>query len=73
MKPNQFKIRLERSLLEVVSFYRGLVLDMVEHEVSGRETWPATRSRLLKALGDRGLAGRIQEVLNTEFSSGGAE
>lgn len=53
----------ERSLLEVVDFYRGLVLDMVEQELAGSKSWPYLRARLLKALGDRGLVGRLSEVI----------
>ncbi len=62
------KDRIERGLLESLDFYRGLVLDSVEQELGGTEKWPYLRGRLLKALGDRGLAGRIREILNIELN-----
>lgn len=51
-------------LLETIEFYRGLVLDSVELELGESPQWKRLRSRLLKILGDRGLEGRINEILN---------
>lgn len=65
------KDRLERGLLEILDFYRGLVLDTVEQELGGDGNWQFVRARLLKAFGDRGLAGRIRELLAVEL--GGAQ
>ena len=61
------KEQLERRLLDVVDQYRSMILDPIEQEVGQSPNWSYLRSRLLKALGDRGLAGRIREVLNSEF------
>jgi hypothetical protein len=57
---------LENTICEVVDFYRGFVLDTVEQEIGGSSNWLFIRARLLKALGDRGLIGRIREVIQTE-------
>jgi hypothetical protein len=65
------KIRLELKLLDVVDQYRSMILDPVEQELGDTENWKFLRTRLLKALGDRGLAGRIQEILNAEFKTQG--
>jgi hypothetical protein len=67
--PNPQKERLERRLLEVLDQYHSMILDPVEQEVGNSPHWHYLRARLLKALGDRGLKGRIQEVLNSEFSN----
>lgn len=61
------KEAVERKLLDVVDFYRGIILDTVEQELSSNSNWQFVRSRILKALGDRGLAGRISEILAREF------
>lgn len=66
---NELKTRLEHRLLDAVDFYRGLILDSVEQELGDGDTWTFTRGRLLKALGDRGLTGRIREILQNEVSA----
>ena len=63
------KNRLEQGLLEVIDFYRGIILDAVEQNFGGDDDWPFLRKRLLKALGDRGLSGRITEIIRSEFKS----
>jgi len=65
------KNQLLRRLLEVVDQYRSMILDPVEQEVGDSPNWKFLRSRLLKALGDRGLSGRIVEILDDELSVGG--
>ena len=68
------KQNLERRLLDVVDQYRSMIIDPIEQELGGSANWPYLRSRLLKALGDRGLAGRIREIINIEFDTmGGAQ
>jgi len=52
-----------RQIIETIGFYRGLLLDSVEHEMGGDPKWGYLRSRMLKILGDRGLEGRVQEIL----------
>lgn len=65
--PIALKGRLERSLLETLDFYRGVILDLSEQSHGESPEWPFVRNRLLKALGERGLGGRIKEVLNSEL------
>ena len=68
---NQSAHQKYQQVLEAISFYRGLILDAVENELSDTQTWPSTRSRLLKLLGDRGLEGKLREILgvpNTRHS-----
>lgn len=62
------KDELQRKLMDVVDQYRSMILDPVEQEMGDSPNWKYIRSRLLKALGDRGLGGRIYEVINTQFS-----
>lgn len=63
------RMLIEGQLLEAVDFYRGFVLDAVEQELGGEGNWTFVRGRLLKALGDRGLAGRIRQILSSELGS----
>lgn len=60
MSQNSFQKDL---ILEALDYYRGIILDAVEQEFGHSESWPRVRSRLLKALGDRGLSNRIQIIL----------
>jgi hypothetical protein len=64
---NLLKQRLEQRLLEAIDQYRSIILDPVQQELGDTPNWKFLRSRLLKALGDRGLAGRIRETLSDEF------
>lgn len=72
MHSEKQKARLEKGMLEIVDFYRGLILDMVEQELGGDSNWSFVRGRLLKAMGDRGLSGRLREAIQTELGKGGA-
>jgi len=67
MQKNVNREKLERRLVEGVDQYRSMILDPIEHEIGHTPAWRYLRSRLLKALGDRGLVGRIREILNSEF------
>lgn len=58
---------LKRQIIDVVDQYRSMILDPVEQEMGDSPSWKYVRSRLLKALGDRGLAGRLLEVIHTQF------
>lgn len=49
----------------ILDFYRGLVLDAVESEITEIWRWRPLRSRLLKALGDRGLEGKLLELIDS--------
>jgi hypothetical protein len=63
---NQETTELQRQLLEVVGFYRGILLDSVEQALGEDANWKHVRSRLLKCLGDSGLEGRIREIINNQ-------
>lgn len=52
-----------REIFETINFCRGLILDLIEQEISEQKNWPYVRSRLLKALGDKGLEGRLRSIL----------
>lgn len=54
------KFKRVRSIVQQI---RDLILADVELEIGDSPRWPHVRSRLLKYLGDRGLEGRIVEVL----------
>ena len=70
MNPNEsLRERLERRLLDVIDQYRSMILDPIEQEVGSHPNWKYLRGRLLKALGDRGMSGRITEILNAEFET----
>lgn len=56
-------------LLEVVGFYRGMVLDACEQEMSDSTRWQFLRSRLLKLFGSRGFESKILEIM-TEGNEG---
>ena len=50
--------------MDVIDQYRSMIIDPIEQEIGESPNWKFLRSRLLKALGDRGLSGRIRELLN---------
>ncbi len=62
--------QLERQLLEVIDLYRSMIIDPIEQEMGDSPNWQYIRSRLLKALGDRGLSGRIREIVSFHESTG---
>jgi hypothetical protein len=67
MQSTVTKERIESRLIEVVDQYRSMIIDPIEQEIGSSPNWPYLRSRLLKALGDRGLVARIREVVSSEF------
>ena len=71
MLENKPKSQLERQLLEVVDLYRSMIIDPIEQEMGDSPNWQYIRSRLLKALGDRGLSGRIREIVAFHEGTGG--
>lgn len=64
---------IERRILEVVDQYRSMILDPVEQEMGGSPSWKYLRGRLLKAFGERGIQGRIREVLDSEIGASGVQ
>jgi hypothetical protein len=63
MTPRQFE-KLKAELIEAIGESRNPILDPVEQELAGTVKWPVVRSRLLKALGERGLEGRVTSILH---------
>jgi hypothetical protein len=61
MKLNSPQLLLR--FLETFDFYRGLILETFEQEVGDQPNWPLIRSRVLKCMGDRGLEGKLRELL----------
>ena len=59
-----------REIFETINFYRGLILDLIEQELSESKNWSYVRSRLLKALGDKGLEGRLRSILESCSQNG---
>jgi hypothetical protein len=57
------QLKMLDELLEAIGLYRGFILDSVEQELSDSPRWTYLRSRLLKCFGDRGLEGRIKEII----------
>ena len=66
---NVLKLRLEARLCEAIDELRPLVLDPVEQQIGGEPAWKFVRLRLLNCLGDRGLRGKIKDILDSEISS----
>lgn len=58
-------------ILAAIDLYRGLVLDSCEQECADSHNWRYLRSRLLKAFGDRGLEGKIKEIVAIHFDREG--
>lgn len=60
---------LKQKLMAAIDEYRPAIMEPVEQALIGSSTWNYLRGRLLNALGDRGLAGRIREILNAELNN----
>jgi len=65
--------RIKRNLIDAANSCRGSVLDTFEVECGENPNWQMLRSRLLRAFGDRGLIGRIIEIIDTELAGNGDE
>ena len=53
-----------KELLELLSFYRGMVLDACEQELGDSPRWEFLRSRLLKIFGNRGMEEKIVLIMS---------
>ena len=54
---------------ETFSFYRGLIMDLLEQDYGTQTNWQFVRNRLLKILSaNRGLEGKIIEILDKSKS-----
>lgn len=54
-------------MLEAVDICRAGVLATFELRLGGDPDWKTIRAMLLRSFGDRGLIGRINEILDAEF------
>jgi hypothetical protein len=52
-----------KELLEMLGFYRGMVLDACEQEMGESPRWAFLRSRLLKIFGQRGMEEKIIKIM----------
>jgi hypothetical protein len=59
-------VELANRAKELIDFYRGLVMDAVEADCEPKQ-WKQLRSRILKVLGDRGLEGKMIEMIDEYF------
>jgi hypothetical protein len=71
MKNDSFKREsIQRQMLDAVRTCQAGVMDTFELEFNNSPNWQSVRSRLLRSFGDRGLSGRIIEILDFEFGEG---
>jgi hypothetical protein len=54
---------LTEALLEAAADCRAKCIDATEQELSESPRWQPLRSRILKYFGDRGLEGRLREIV----------
>ena len=45
------------------------ILDPIEQELGGEKNWIFIRNRLLNALGERGLSGKISKIVELNFAN----
>lgn len=63
-KRSPHKDQLEQEILLAINACRATVLDTCELELGVRpSSWKFIRSRLLRCFGDRGLSGKVREIL----------
>lgn len=58
-------IEIER----IIEWYRSVILEAVEEEYGTTDGWPGIRRKLLRALGDRGLDGKMKHLLTASISN----
>lgn len=61
---------VREKVVESISYYGGLTLDLFEAQLGHTKEWPFIRSRLLKIFGDRGLKGRVEEIFDSNANGG---
>lgn len=54
--------QIYEEILEAIELCRSHVLDTCQFELGESQNWPALRTRLLRAFGDRGLEARIRGI-----------
>lgn len=62
--------KVKSQVLESISYFGGLTLDVFEAQMGHTKEWPFIRSRLLKIFGDRGLKGRVSEIFDSQKNGG---
>lgn len=62
-----------RQVNEILRTYQGLILDVLEQNFGDHKNWLGARSRVLRLLGDNGLAKRVQELVDNSQVIGGAQ
>jgi hypothetical protein len=53
----------EKKLREIKDFYLGMLMDSAEILLDGTKEWTKLRPLILKVFGDKGLEGKIRELL----------
>jgi hypothetical protein len=60
-------------LLEMIAFYRGLVLDACEADMGNSPNWKFLRSRLLKLFGEKGMEQKVLQIMGFADQEGGVQ
>jgi hypothetical protein len=67
------RAQLQNRLFQCVDQARPIILDSVEQALGDSPSWKFVRGRLLKALGESGMLGQFQEILDDECKTLGGE
>jgi hypothetical protein len=65
----KFTSSIEEQILKQINFYRAALLDSLELSANP-ESWPRVRKIVLRALGESGLQGSIQNILGKSDNGG---
>lgn len=71
MQNEYVRKRVEQNMLDAVNSCRAGVMDTIDLELGDSPNWKFIRARLLRCFGDRGLSGRISDILNATFGAEG--
>lgn len=55
----------QQRALDLVTFYRSAILDLLDEEFGETTRWDFVRKRILHLLGDRGLFGQMTAILSS--------
>jgi len=55
--------RIQRETSEAISLCLDSVMSTCELELENSSNWGSVRSRILRLFGDRGLKGRVEQIL----------
>jgi hypothetical protein len=56
-------------ILQSIDLTRSIILDSVEQEITDLHSWKHLRARLLRALGESGLEGRLRTILSQALTN----